>query len=214
MTTLQQQARALGDPTRHRIFTFIAEAAGPVGVADINTEFPFNHNAIRQHLAKLLDAGLVAEKRESGGRPGRPRLVYELAAGVESRWGLVGPYQRLSLLLAEIVETGDAPVDVGRRAGREMGAALPPVEGAEKMTIAMAKQGFEPELRRTPRTAEIILRTCPFETAAVAHRDTICTLHLGLAEGLADGTDMSVAELVAKDPRRANCRIRLRPSDD
>ena len=214
MTTLQQQARALGDPTRHRIFTFIAEAADPVGVADINTEFPFNHNAIRQHLAKLVDAGLVAEKRESGGRPGRPRLVYELAAGVDSRWGLVGPYQRLSLLLAEIVETGDTPVDVGRRAGREMGAALPPVEGAEKMTVAMAKQGFEPELRRTPRTAEIILRTCPFETAALAHRDTICTLHLGLAEGLADGTDMSVAELVAKDPRRANCRIRLRPSDD
>lgn len=215
MTTLQQQARALGDPTRHRIFTFITEATGPVGIADINAEFPLNHNAIRQHLAKLVDAGLVAERRESGGRPGRPRLVYELASGVDSRWGVVGPYQRLSLLLAEIVETGDRPVEVGRRAGREMGAALAaPVEGAEKLTTAMAKQGFEPELRRTPRTAEIVLQNCPFESAALAHRDTICTLHLGIAEGLADDTDMNVTELVAKDPRRANCRIRLRPAGD
>ena len=214
MTTLQQQARALGDPTRHRIFTFISAAPAAVGIADINAEFPFNHNAIRQHVTKLVDAGLVSEQRESGGRPGRPRLVYELAPGVDSRWGLVGPYQRLSLLLGEIVETGDTPVEVGRRAGREMGAALGgAADGADRLTAAMAKQGFEPELRRKPRTAEIVLQNCPFESAALAHRDTVCTLHLGIAEGLAEGTDINVAELIAKDPRRANCRIRLGPAD-
>lgn len=215
MTTLQQQARALGDPTRHKIFVFISAASGGVGIAEINAEFPFNHNAIRQHVAKLVDAGLVIERRESGGRPGRPRLVYELAAGVDSRWGLVGPYERLSLLLAEVVETGDSVLDVGRRAGRTMaGTATGAADGVDTMRAVMARQGFDPELRRKARSAEIVLKNCPFESAALDHRDTICTLHLGIAEGLADGTEVAVSELVAKDPRRANCRIRLRFVDE
>jgi predicted ArsR family transcriptional regulator len=213
--TLQEQARALGDPTRHEIFRYISTAPSGVGIAEINAEFPFNHNAIRQHVAKLIAAGLVTERRESGGRPGRPRLVYELAPSVDSRWGAIGPYERLSLLLAEIVESGDPPLEVGRRAGRAT-AASPPVldDGADRMQAAMARQGFEPELRRKARTAEILLHKCPFEAAALTHRDTVCTLHLGLAEGLAEGTNVSVEELVAKDPRKACCRIRLRFHDE
>lgn len=212
MTTLQQQAKALGDPTRHAIFRFISEAVGPVGVADINSEFPFHHNAIRQHLAKLVTAGLVTERRDQAGRPGRPRLIYTVAAGADSRWGLAGPYQRLSVLLAEIIETGDEPVVVGRRAGAALAAAAGPAsDTTEMINEVMAQQGFEPELRRKPRTADIILGTCPFEAAVVDHRETICTMHLGIAEGLAGaGGDVTVAELVAKDPRRAQCRIRLR----
>ena len=211
MTTLQQQAKALGDPTRHAIFRFISEATGPVGVADINNEFPFHHNAIRQHLAKLVTAGLVTERRDQAGRPGRPRLIYTVAAGADSRWGLSGPYQRLSVLLAEIIETGDEPVVVGRRAGAALAAAAAPASDTTAMiTEVMAQQGFEPELRRKPRSADIVLGTCPFEAAVIDHRETICTMHLGIAEGLAAGGDVTVTELVAKDPRRAQCRLRLR----
>lgn len=214
MTTLQQQAKALGDPTRHKIFLFINSARAPVGIADINAEFPFNHNAIRQHLAKLVAAGLVSERRDGTGRPGRPRLVYEVSPAVESRWGLIGPYERLSLLLAEMVETGDGAIDVGRRAGEAMAASSPAADTVDTMAAVMARHGFEPELRRKTRSAEIVLQACPFESAALAHRDTICTLHLGIAEGLAAGTEVTVNELVAKDPRRANCRLRLRIVDE
>ena len=35
MSTLQLQARALGDPTRHEIFRFIADAARPVEVVEL-----------------------------------------------------------------------------------------------------------------------------------------------------------------------------------
>ena len=224
MTTLQLQARALGDPTRHGIFRFLVAGRGPVGIAEINAEFPLNHNAIRQHLAKLVAAGLVVERREGAGRPGRPRLVYEVAPGVDSRWGPTGPFERLSLLLGEIIDTGDDAVDVGRRAGRELAAATAgtaataeggaPPDTVERMTAVMAQQGFEPEARRKARTAEIVLHHCPFASAALAHRDTVCTLHLGIAEGIAEGTEVAVTELVAKDPRRASCRIRLRVVDD
>ncbi len=47
---LQRQAKALGDPTRHRLFRYIAEAQAPVTVAELTSFAGLNHNAIRQHL--------------------------------------------------------------------------------------------------------------------------------------------------------------------
>src|SRR5664279_5199609 len=100
--TLQTQARALGDPTRHAIFRYLADAVVPVDVAELTEHFGLNHNAIRQHLAKLLNAGLVTEQQSSSGGRGRPRLNYRINPGAESRWGVTGPYERLSLLLSEM----------------------------------------------------------------------------------------------------------------
>ena len=89
-TTLQEQARALGDPTRHAIFRHIAQAGTPVGIAQLNEQFPFNHNAIRQHLAKLLSAGLVMEsKRKARTGPTPPGLRARPAA--EGRGAPAGP---------------------------------------------------------------------------------------------------------------------------
>ena len=212
MISLQQQARALGDPTRHAIFRYIADADGPVGIAELTGHFQFNHNAIRQHVAKLLDAGLLIESLMPVVEgPGRPRLVYEIEPSAQSRWGPAGPYERLTLLLAEIIRTGDAPVEVGRRAGHEYRrSASEPDDVIANISTTMARLGFDPTIRHRGRRWEMVLGTCPFASAALADPDIICSLHLGLAEGFAEGTDIMVDELVAKDPRRANCRLRLR----
>ncbi len=208
---LQQEARALGDPTRHAIFNHIVEAAGPVDVAELTDLLGLNHNAIRQHLAKLLDAGLVVESKAHRTSRGRPRLVYEVAPGAESRWGATGPYERLSVLLSEVIRTGRTPVEVGRDAGRVMRAELDPAtDGVEGLTRAMAKQGFAPEVRRRGALASVVLETCPFTTTVLSDRETVCQLHLGMAEGLAEGTDATVEKLVAKDPRKAGCRLAVR----
>ncbi len=71
-----EQARALGDPTRNAIFRYIDAASDPVGVAELTDHFGLNHNAIRQHLAKLRDAGLVVEELAAPSGPGRPPLRY------------------------------------------------------------------------------------------------------------------------------------------
>jgi predicted ArsR family transcriptional regulator len=212
MTTLQQQARALGDPTRHEIFRRLADADGPVGVAALTAHFGLNHNAIRQHLAKLVAAGLVSESTAAVAGRGRPRLVYEVAPGTESRWGVTGPYERLSQLLVEVIRSGDTPVEVGRRAaGRHRVAAAPADDSIDDLAEAMAREGFEPEVHRRANRVDMVLRTCPYESAAVADPDTVCALHLGIAEGLAAVSEnVEVDELVAKDPRRANCLLRLR----
>lgn len=217
MTTLQEQARALGDPTRHQVFRYIADAAEGVDVAELTAHFGLNHNAIRQHLSKLVEAGLVIEETAPSIGPGRPRHIYSIDPATESRWGVTGPYERLSLWLAEMVRTGDSPVEVGRRAGRRqhlgVGGTDDPVASLAEQ---MARHGFDPTVRQKGSTVDITLQTCPFESTALADPDTVCELHLGMAYGIAEGIDgLVVDELLPKDPRRAHCRLRchLKPEN-
>jgi predicted ArsR family transcriptional regulator len=214
VATLQQQARALGDPTRHELFRYLLAATGSVDVAALTAHVKLNHNAVRQHLAKLVAADLVEETVLRGRGPGRPRYTYRVAAGAQSRWGPVGPYERLSQMLVEMIATGDGPLAVGQRAGRRFRAAAP--TGADlvgDLADLMERHGFDPEVQRKGRRAEVVLGTCPFASAALADAATICALHLGILEGFVDGTGAVVDQLVPKDPRRAQCRIRLRLDD-
>lgn len=213
MTTLQQQARALGDPTRHAIFEYIVEADSPVTVAELTDHFGLNHNAIRQHLAKLVDADLVTGSRSTDGARGRPRLLYQPHPAVDSRWGVTGPYERLSVLLAEMLRTGDIAYDVGKRSvGRPRGGPDPDDAPLEFVVDAIGRQGFDPEVRSARGDQiDIVLRTCPFESGVLADPDTVCDLHLGIADGIAalTGDRLVIDELVARDPRRAHCLLRM-----
>lgn len=210
MATVQEQARALGDPTRHEIFRAVADAGQPVTVAELTERFGLNHNAIRQHLAKLVGAELVVEAKAAPTGRGRPRLVYEVAPGADSRWGVQGPYERLSLWLAEVVRTGETPVEVGERVGRRRRlGGRPDGDAVAVLVDEMARDGFEPTLRRRGDELTITLTTCPFASTALADPDTVCALHLGIARGVAADLDgLVVDELVPHDPRRANCRLR------
>ncbi len=211
MSTLQQQARALGDPTRHGIFRYIVDSGAAVDVAELTSHFGFNHNAIRQHLAKLVDAGLVVESAAPAAGRGRPKLVYRADPSADSRWGVAGPYERLSWLLTEIVRSGDTPVEVGRRAveRRRLGAATTDRDPIDVLMSEMARNGFEPVVRRRGDEVEIVLGACPFSSTAQIDPDTVCNLHLGMAYGVADQVDgLIIDELVPSDPRRANCRLR------
>jgi predicted ArsR family transcriptional regulator len=215
VATLQQQARALGDPTRHRIFRFIADGDRPADVAELTAHFGLNHNAIRQHLAKLVAAGLVVESIAATGGRGRPRLEYRVDPAADGRWGVTSAYERLSVLLAGLIRDRTDPVEAGVRAGRRQRVTAESAEQAvARITAAMAREGFDPEPRQRRAGTEIVLRNCSFESAALADPDTVCALHLGLARGLAEGTPVVVEDLIRRDPRRADCVLRLRFTDD
>lgn len=216
MPTLQIQAKALGDPTRHRLFRHVANAAHPVGVAELTDQFGLNHNAIRQHLAKLVDADLLEETTARPTGRGRPRLLYTVDPRAESRWGVTGPYERLALLLTEMARTGEQPIEIGRRAGqRRRMSDTAEDRPVEAFVGALAREGFEPTSRQHGDEVDIRLATCPFVSAVLADPDTICTLHLGLSQGLAEAIGgIEVLEMTANDPRSANCRLKckaLRP---
>jgi predicted ArsR family transcriptional regulator len=218
MATLQEQARALGDPTRHAVFQYLVDADGPVEVAELTDHFGLNHNAIRQHLAKLVAAELVVESVAAPTGRGRPRLRYEVDPHSESRWGTTGPYERLAMLLTEVVRSGETPQEVGRRAGRRQRLAVgdaPEAVPVEALVDQMARQGFDPAVRRRGEVLEVTLQSCPFASAVLTDQDTVCSLHLGLAQGIADAVGgIVVEELVPKDPRRAHCRLRCRIDPD
>jgi predicted ArsR family transcriptional regulator len=123
---------------------------------------------------------------------------------------VTGPYERLTLLLSEIIRSGDPPVDVGRRAGRQTSAGVSDdVDPVAGLVEAMARYGFEPTAERRANHVDIGLGACPFETAALVDPDTVCGLHLGLAFGAADLLGgLVVDELITRDPRRGTCRLR------
>lgn len=208
----QRQARALGDPTRYEIFRYVAEAPEPVSVATLTSHLGLNHNAVRQHLAKLCDAGLLVEELARRGGPGRPALQYALASSAAASWVTSNPYEQLAMLLLAVVEAGRSPRDVGVLAGRR--SVPPPPAGRDTLAALEAevsRRGFEPERVERSNGVDLVLRRCPFEAAASANADIVCDLHLGLAEGMAEalGGQVEVTGLLRRDPRRAGCRLQL-----
>ncbi len=216
MVTIQQQARALGDPTRHGIFRYVIDAPEPVTVAQLTEHFGLNHNAIRQHLAKLVDSELVVEEQARSDGPGRPPLLFRVDPRAESQWGVTGPYERLASMLSEIIRSGDTPVVVGRRVGRRRHLGNPIDDDPIGLLFdQMARHGFDPAVRRKGPQAELNLRNCPYVTTALADPDTVCELHLGIAQGIAERVDgLVIDDLVPMDPRRANCRLRCHLSGE
>ena len=169
MTRQQRQARALGDPTRHSIFRYVAAKRRPVDVAELTAHVGLHHNAVRQHLARLVDAGLVEEASAPPQGRGRPRLVYTVAPNVDSRWGVVGPYEQLTVLMSEIIRSGDSSVVVGERAGRSasVDAAVASDASADSIDVLveqMARFGFEPTATQRGDDVDVVLHVCPFET--------------------------------------------------
>jgi predicted ArsR family transcriptional regulator len=192
------------------VFRYITDEQRPVDVAELTEHLGLHHNAIRQHLAKLTEAGLISEGTAPRVGRGRPRLVYTVDPSADSRWGATGPYERLSLMLTEIIRSGDSPVDVGRRFGaRADVAASHGADPVSDLVDAMERQGFAPVATRRRDQVDIVLRACPFETTALADPDTVCGLHLGMALGVAETLDgVVVDELLPRDPRRGSCRLR------
>jgi predicted ArsR family transcriptional regulator len=211
---LQRQARALGDPTRHRLFRYVAESSEPVGVRELTELVALNHNAVRQHLAVLKDSALVTEELEERDLPGRPRLLYRLDPEVAGRWETPGPYAWLARLLSQAITRKQEPRQVGRQHGHQLAAEVADAtEAIDVLEAEMVHRGFRPTKVVRGRRVDFVLGRCPFAEVAVFDPETVCQLHLGLAEGLTEGLGGLVVErLVAKQPHRAGCRLVIQRS--
>lgn len=208
-TDTQREARALGDPTRYRLFRYIAEAPAPVSVAELTDFIQLNHNAVRQHLAVLKQAELVVEASEVRNRPGRPSLLYRLHPEAAGKWETPGSYAWLASLFAQAVRQNISVREIGYREGLRRGTGVHHEhESVDQLGEELMRSGFRPVRTNKGKRIDFVLGRCPFEEVAVANPAEVCELHLGLVEGLADSTpDLSIDRLVPKDPRRAGCRV-------
>jgi predicted ArsR family transcriptional regulator len=123
-------------------------------------------------------------------------------------------YRRLAVLLARSVRTGRSAREVGREAGEEA-AALAAADGVgdpvEVLRSQAERMGFRPRVV----DGDLELRNCPFRDVADVDPATVCSLHLGLAEGVVDALGgAEVTGLEVRDPHRAGCRIHLRHDGD
>lgn len=214
--SVARQAKALGDPTRHAIFRAVADSVDPLDVATLTARFELNHNAVRQHLAKLCAAGLIVEEVGPSIGRGRPRLQYRPALDTGGDWGIPSPYEHLAALLVEALRSGRSPRQVGIEAGRQLAAEVQgSADAVDRIETIAARRGFAPRRVERRDSIELVLEHCPFESTAATAPEIICQLHLGLAEGIAEasGGSVEVTDLIARNPKRAGCRLKMTRPD-
>lgn len=86
-----------------------------------------------------------------------------------------------------------------------------PGDPADVVQAEMTRRGFLPARTYDGQRVGLILRHCPFAEVAAADPGTVCTLHIGLAEGLAEGLGgLAVEDLVTKDSHEAGCLLAMR----
>jgi predicted ArsR family transcriptional regulator len=192
--------RALADPRRARIVEELRGRAGGADVATLAGVLGLHANTVRWHLGILADAGLVRSRPDARGAPGRPRVVWQLAAEHHE------PRQNYRLLATILTGAVAATPDAGagaEAAGHAWGRFLverPPPHvvtsddaDVEAGVALLDHEGFEPERNDTT----IRMHRCPFRDLAETHGHVVCPLHRGLIAGaLAErGSSLEVAAL-------------------
>jgi predicted ArsR family transcriptional regulator len=179
--------------SRAEVLGMLRAEGSPLGIREVASRTGLHPNTARFHLEALVHAGLATRSIPDRDRPGRPRIAYQATSSGPSG-------QRRYQLLAEMLTSMVAAVmpDPGgsaEEAGREWGAYLTEQpapyarhsagDAIAKLTAIMEDLGFAPKV-----TAEaggtryrLGLRHCPYREVALAHRDVICPLHLGLVRG-------------------------------
>ena len=108
-----RRAKALSAPTRVEIVERLRVAAAPLTAAQLAEGLGIHHTVVREHLAMLMEVGLVrSETLPIIGR-GRPRSGYLAVAQPEPDVA----YRLLAGLLADAMASGIDARAVGRRAG-------------------------------------------------------------------------------------------------
>lgn len=197
-----RRAKALSAPTRVEILTLLRDAPSPLTAGALAELMGIHHTAVRQHLAMLAEAGLVLSQALPVEGRGRPRTGYTVAVeGV--------PYRELAGMLADAVRAGRTARDAGRDAGLRV---EPSVDGPIATLRDEAQRlGFEPRVRRRGDVQEIVLGACPFADLATTQPGTVCELHVGLAEGIAERAGgLAVDGIRLADPHKGGCRIVVR----
>jgi predicted ArsR family transcriptional regulator len=185
---LRERARhqALAGISRSRLLDVLRRSGEPLGVRELAREVGLHPNTAREHLDRLVAAGLVARGTAMPGGRGRPGMRYAARRSTAD----ADPYHGLAgALAAELAARGDgreASIDAGERWSSGIAGRLPPDDqGAGPMgrlVELLDGLGFAPEPPSTSDTT-IRLRRCPFGSLARDQGDVVCNVHLGLVRG-------------------------------
>lgn len=216
---------ALGEPTRRRLFDWVAEQHDAVGRDQAAAALGIGRPLAAFHLDRLVEAGLLTvEYRRLTGRTGpgagRPAKLYRASAREVQVSLPARRYDVVARLLAEGLDEAADPAAreavrvAARRRGRALGerarAELGPRPGRARARSALVetleRTGYAP---RPQPDGTIRLANCPYDALVADHRDLVCGANVALTGGVADGLD---AQLEARlDPQPGWCCAVLAP---
>ena len=194
--------------SRLRILELLRRAGTAVGVQQVAAETGLHPNTVRFHLQRLVADGLVMRGTQPAGRAGRPGLSFVATPRPD-----LDPQRRSFRQLAELLagalatSEGDVAAEAEAiglawaRVSVSRTASAPPsteAEGMRELLRVLDEVGFAPEQQRDATGYRVLLRHCPFLEVAEAHREVVCSVHLGLMRGVIAETH---APLVADELR-------------
>ena len=194
--------------TRARILQVLRDAAELLTIAQVAERAGVHPNTVRFHLDSLLASGQVEQVRATPAGPGRPTILVRAVAAMD-RSGPQHAETLAQLLLADI-ESRPHPQEHAREAGRKWGRRIAErvyADGAAPVTglvDALDELEFAPERSvstqsSTRSSTQIELHHCPFLDFTTPTGGLVCAIHLGLMQGVLDGSD-SAMQVERLDP--------------
>lgn len=189
-------AKALGEETRFAIFKRIADAKDPLTVKDLVAQLGMHHSAIRIHLNKLEDAGLiVSRKRHRKGVVGRPQLAFLPSPQALSITLPPRNYEflaRLAIDMAAANGAADDPVAFGRswgrtymrERGRGLDGPLPLQAATNVLRDELVRLGSSARVTRVDGGYDLAEGNCMFGEVAADYDGAVCLLHQSVMEGM------------------------------
>lgn len=214
---------ALGE-SRSRVLAVLQEAGTGLTVGDVAERVRLHPNTARFHLDALVEAGFADRDRENREQPGRPRILY--TARPDGALAGRRSYRLLAEILAgylaaEMPQPAQAALQAGRGWGRYLAERPPPFRRPDataairQMVRTLDDIGFAPEAVTVEGERQVLLHHCPFRETAEEHREIVCSIHLGLMQGLLGELNAPVeAERLDPFVERSLCVTHLVSRDD
>lgn len=200
-------------PPAHRAVLETLESAGRACTLKEIAELSGRHQStVRDHIAELVEWGLVTSRPRPPAGRGRPARLY----------GPTGPgshgHEDLSTALAVEVASGPRdPATAAARIGHEL--AHGSVDSPEELLAALTRSGYNPEDATdsdAPDDPEIHLHHCPFLATARAAPDLMCAIHTALVDAWVEEGPLADRK-AALDPQLVRsgtpCVLTLRVAD-
>jgi predicted ArsR family transcriptional regulator len=215
---------SLAEPTRRRLFDWVAEQPDAVGRDHAATALGVGRPLAAFHLDRLVEAGLLAvEYRRLSGRTGpgagRPAKLYRPSNRAVEVSVPARRYEVAARLFAESLESIDgkppaALVAAAARRGRRLAERVrrslgrkPSVKRIRSALLAELEAGGYKPRPLADRT--IRFANCPYDELVAEHHDLICGANVAMAAALVEGTG---AQFNARlDPQPGWCCVVLEP---
>jgi predicted ArsR family transcriptional regulator len=215
---LYETARALGEETRFRIYRQVCVSDAPLSVTELAQVFSLHPNAVRQHLARLEQAGLLVSRADRPGGAGRPRRLYEPSPEPFELAHPLGSLRSLVNMLSGAMDTVSPDrrrlVEFGQRWGRTWatrrkrengGSSRSRQSRARLLTRELADWGWRPSSDRENGRMRLTTERCLFHDRAPGNHGRCCALEEGLLRGLTEGFLNGQTEALSVD----GCRFEV-----